>query len=400
MKFWKRASGAIKDRRSLLKASFTQRSEFRNPDIEAAVIKATTHDESRVDYRNAQRVFAWVRISDDYLRQVLWALSHRMWRTHDWVVVLKGLMLLHGVFCCKVPGIQEIGRLPFDMMNFKDKHTKRGKLLGLNEFIRAYYAFLDEKSSFIFFHSQEQRDRRVKERMASLSRDASIEEQKEKSMIQDLIWMQNLQGLLDLLLHILPKSKEMLNVLVLEAMDCVVIEIYDICGRICNGIGSVLATINCAGEYGAKMALSILQKAKVHHEELPVYLEFCREIGVGNASECPKMEEIPEERMRELEQIINRNSEQHKIEQSPNEEEKSIIFVEHHNSMKTDDLDNSKSSLKTVITDDWEVFQDQHQKSNQDLELIDLVSSPAKNNARINHLVQQNIVELPDLISF
>ncbi|KAI3701094.1 hypothetical protein L2E82_45738 [Cichorium intybus] len=85
-----------------------------------------------------------------------------------------------------------------------------------------------------------------------------------------------------------------------------------------------------------------------------------------------------------------------KIQQIPNQEEKSIIFVEHH----TDDLDNSRSSLKTVITDDWKVFQDQQQKSNHDLELIDLFSSPAKNNARINHLVQQNIVELPDLISF
>ncbi|KAI3708329.1 hypothetical protein L2E82_37496 [Cichorium intybus] len=166
----------------------------------------------------------------------------------------------------------------------------------------------------------EQRDRRVK-----VSRDASIEELKEKSMIQELIWTQNLQGLLDLLLHIRPKSKQMLNVVVLEAMHCVVIEIYDICGRICNEIGSVLVTM--IYEYGAKMALSILQKAK----------------------------------------IVNRNSEHSKIEQSPNEE-KSI--------MKTDDLDNSTSSLKTLITDDWEVFQDQQQKPNQDLELIELCSSP------------------------
>ncbi|CAH1412753.1 unnamed protein product [Lactuca virosa] len=395
MKFWKRASGALKDRRSLLKASFTQQSAFRNPDIEVVVIKATTHDETRVDYRNAQRVFAWVGISDDYLRQVLWALTHRMWRSHNWVVVLKGLMLLHGVFCCKVPGIQEIGRLPFDMMNFKDKHTRRGKLSGLNEFIRAYYVFLDEKSAFIFFHSQEQRDRRVKEQMALLSREGSTEEQKEKSTIQDLIWLQKLQGLLDLLLQIRPKSRQMVNLLVLEAMDCIVIEFYDICGRISNGIGSVLLTIYCVGKNDAKMVLSIMQKAKVQHEQISLYFDFCWEIGVGNASEIPKMEQMPEEGIRQLEQIINEASEQFKLEQ---EQEKSIIVMEHHDSTKTPNLDNS-TTLKTVIRDDWEVFESKQMKSNKDPELIDLFSPPGKNNIIINHLVQENTIEFPDLIS-
>nr|GEV33784.1 putative clathrin assembly protein At1g25240 [Tanacetum cinerariifolium] len=336
MKLWKRASGALKDQKSILRASLTSRSGLRNTNIETTVIKATTHGESRVDYHSIQRVFAWVKISDDSLHHVLWVLFRRMKTTCNWVVTLKGLMLLHGVFCCKVPGIQEIERLPFDLINLKDKHTKHEKMLGLNNFICAYYAFLDEKSSFIFLHSREQTKRRE-----TLPHDEMNEEQKQKLVIQDFIWLQKLQGLLDTLLEIQLKSSQPVNMLVLEAMDCIVIEVFDIYGRICNGIGTVIERIYSAGIGEAKMALSILHKAKVQNEELWVFLDFCRDIGVGNASHCPNMEQVPEESIRELEDIISGVSE---IEQFPKEEEKRIIVVEKHTFKKKHD-DNNR--LKT-----------------------------------------------------
>ncbi|MFS7910468.1 putative ANTH domain, ENTH domain-containing protein [Helianthus anomalus] len=146
MKLWKRASGMRKDRTSLLRANLTSRSMLRNPSIETAVIKATSHDESIVDYRATQHVFTWVRISDECLYRVLWVLFRRMKRTHNWVVVLKGLMLLHRVFSCKVPGIQQIGQLPSDLLNLKENlKEKHGNV---NAFIHGYYAFLDQKSAF------------------------------------------------------------------------------------------------------------------------------------------------------------------------------------------------------------------------------------------------------------
>ncbi|GJS45050.1 putative clathrin assembly protein [Tanacetum coccineum] len=116
MKLWKRASGALKDHKSILRASLTSRSGLQNTNIETTVIKATTHDESRVDYHSIQRVFAWVKISDDSLHHVLWVLFRRMKKTGNWLVTLKGLMLLHGVFCSKVPRIKEIGRFLISMV--------------------------------------------------------------------------------------------------------------------------------------------------------------------------------------------------------------------------------------------------------------------------------------------
>ncbi|PWA87992.1 hypothetical protein CTI12_AA124870 [Artemisia annua] len=382
MKLWKRASGALKDRKSILKASLTCRSGLRNINIETTVIKATTHDESRVDYHSIQSVFAWVRISDDSLHHVLWALFRRMEKTCSWVVILKGLMLLHGVFCCKVPGIQEIGRLPLNLINLKDKHTKHGKMLGLNNFIRAYYGFLDEKSSFIFLHSQEQT-----KRMETFSHDETSDQQKEKFMIQDFFWLQKLQGLLHTLLLIQLKSSQPVNMLVLEAMDCIVIEVYDIYGRISNGIETLIGRINSAGIGEARMALLILHKAKVQNEELSVFLEFCKDIGVGNAYHSPKIEPVPEESIRELEDIINGVSE---IEQFPKEEEKRIVVIEKHTFKKTHDDNNS---LKTVISNEWEAFEELKKP-----DLIDMSSPPVNNNTRFDPFVQQNILQVPDLI--
>ncbi|RVW34600.1 putative clathrin assembly protein [Vitis vinifera] len=89
MKLWNRASGNLKDRNSIWMASISRRSPNRNPDLEAAIIRATSHDETYVDYRNAQRVFAWVKTSPAYLKPLIWALSKRMEKTRSWVVPSK-----------------------------------------------------------------------------------------------------------------------------------------------------------------------------------------------------------------------------------------------------------------------------------------------------------------------
>ncbi|KAG2321913.1 hypothetical protein Bca52824_015126 [Brassica carinata] len=57
----KRAAAAIKDRKSLLAVGFSKRTSHHNLDLEAAIIKATSHDSSSVDYSNAHRVYKWIR---------------------------------------------------------------------------------------------------------------------------------------------------------------------------------------------------------------------------------------------------------------------------------------------------------------------------------------------------
>ncbi|MBA0837768.1 hypothetical protein Goarm_009897, partial [Gossypium armourianum] len=220
-KLWKLVSAAIKDNNSLIKAKFSRKDSCRNYDLEAAIIKVTSHDNYVIDRRNAQIVFSWIRASSISLRPFVWALSKRMEKTRSWVVALKGMMLMHGVLRCKVPAVQNMGRLPFDFSDFTDGHSKLSRTWGFNAFIRDYYAFLDKRAAL----SYDQHNQKAQHR--------------HPLMLQSLLNVQNLQFLLGLLLKVRPLADNMNVGLTIEAMNCVTVEIFDVYSKICNEIAKV-----------------------------------------------------------------------------------------------------------------------------------------------------------------
>ncbi|KAJ4894659.1 putative clathrin assembly protein [Raphanus sativus] len=331
MKLWKRASGALKDRKSLFSISFSRTTSFRNPDLDSAIIHATSHDDSSVDYHNAHRVYKWIRSSPANLKPLVHSLSSRVNRTRSWIVALKALMLVHGVLCCKVPSLHEIRRLPFDLSDFSDGHSRPSKTWGFNALIRAYFSFLDQYS---FFLSDQIRSRNRKPQVDSVN--------------QELESIEKLQSLLHTLLQIRPMADNMKKTLILEAMDCVVIEIFDIYGRICSGIAKLLIKISpAAGKAEAMMALKILKKATSQGEDLALYFEFCKEFGVSNAHEVPKFIRIPQENIEAMEKAIKGVKEKEEDHEGEVVEEKNIILAE-------------RPKFQTIITDQWEVFEDEY----------------------------------------
>lgn len=358
MKLWKRAAGILKDRNSIWLANLSRRTSCRNPDLEAAIIKATSHDETHIDYRNAQRVFAWIRTSHLNVKPLVWALSRRMYKTRTWVVALKGLILMHGVFCCKIPAIQKIGRLPFDLSNFYDGHSRPSLTWGFNHFVRAYYAYLDQRSAIYY-------------------ENITIKQNEELPMLQELLTLQKWQCLLDMVLQIKPRARNMHVALILEAMDCVIIEIYDVYSRICSGVARILLKIHSARELEVVMALNILQKATEQSEELSLYFDFCRDFGVLNTMELPKVTQIPQQDIRNLERIItgSGNSEKHNNEElckgKKGEQPRKRNFDEVHQAKEEE---KSKKALTTIITEKWEVFEDDDLKVINDKTSDDLIS--------------------------
>ncbi|EOA34223.1 hypothetical protein CARUB_v10021734mg [Capsella rubella] len=337
MKLWKRAAAAIKDRKSLLAVGFSRRnSSYRNADLEAAIIKATSHDDSSVDYSNAHRVYKWIRSSPLNLKTLINAISSRVNHTRSWIVALKSLMLLHGVLCCKVPAvIGEIRRLPFDLSGFSDGHSCLSKTWGFNVFVRTYFAFLHHYSFFL----SDQIHRFRSNRMRSA--------EKGETMIQDLERIQKLQSLLDMVLQIKPIADNMKKTLILEAMDCLVIESISIYGRICSGIIRILPL---AGKTEAATVLKIVQKATSQGEDLTIYFDFCRGFGVSNARETPQFVRIPEEKVEAIEKMIKNAEEKPKPEKKEKvvEDEKAMIVLE------------QPQKLQTIITDKWETFEDDY----------------------------------------
>ncbi|KAK8564565.1 hypothetical protein V6N12_036687 [Hibiscus sabdariffa] len=336
MGLWNRVSGVIKDKNSVVLANLSGKTSFRNPVLETAIINATSHDDCRFDKRNAQTVFSWIRSSPISLLPLDWALSRRMEKTRSWVVAIKGLMLMHGAFNCKDPGVQNMGRLPFDLSTLATNISggaKRGQLSKLRK------------------------------------------------------W----QSLLDTLLQVKPRAENMKVGLILEAMDCIIVEIYDVYSRIRTEITKVLSNLQSVTKSEAAMALKILRKATAQSKELASFHEFCKEFGVLNAGEIPTATQIPEEKVKELQRIINGVSDTKMICKDEEEfsEEKSAI-VEYKEEVK--------GALKTVITEKWVGFEIENTKIYE--ENNEKNSSAEESNSLINHVPDCSHREIPDLICF
>ncbi|XP_065856972.1 putative clathrin assembly protein At1g25240 [Euphorbia lathyris] len=384
MNLWQRASGALKDRKALLTASLSRRTSYRIPDLESAIIKATNHNEKHVDYRNAQRVFAWIRASPVSLKPLMWALSIRMDKTQNWVVALKGLMLMHGVFCCKTPAVLRIKKLPFDLSNFTHHAPSlNSSIWGFNAFIRSYYTYLDRRWSFLYSQI--------------------LQSESELGLAQHLIRLENLQSLLAILLQIKPAGDFMKVSLILEAMDCVVIEIFDVHSRICNVIANVLIGIYSAKNVESLMAIKLLHKALIQAEELAQYFQFCKEFGVFNAMEIPQLQKIPEDEIRDLERMLNNGVSETKSSNGDENEKK-----------KKKNVKEKIATMKTVITEKWEVFEEDNRNDDYELVKIDqdichfrTSSNPFETSSNYLPLVPVSVYkheheqdQIPDFITF
>ncbi|KAM3327725.1 putative clathrin assembly protein [Capsicum galapagoense] len=410
MRLWRKASGFINDHKNLWLASLSRRTSIRNPEMESAIIKATSHDESGIDLKNVDRVYKWLRLSPSHLKSLVRSISLRMEKTKSWVVAIKGLMLMHGVYSSKIPAIQRIGRLPFDLSNFKDGHLGN-KVWGINAFIRAYFTYLDQKSSLLFMNLQERRNLQNLKHVDNNNDDHNdndydyiVVEGGRYSMIQDLVVIQKLQFLLDMLLEIKPLCDNAVVPLVLEAMDCVMIDVFDVYSRICNGIARILLRIYSAGKVEASMALRIVQKATVQGEELSIYFELCQSIGVRNAQHFPSIEQIPHDDIKDLEEIINRVSEKDSTmtcHQSVHHNSKDIVLV--RDKVGAQNLEQERK-LRTIITNDWERFDEdlmEHKGQTGTLK-FPLCAGPNGVNPfeTCTNNVPRKTQELPDLISF
>ncbi|KAK4261864.1 hypothetical protein QN277_004803 [Acacia crassicarpa] len=384
MRLWQRLAGALKDKNSVWAAQLSRRTSFRNPDLEAAVIKATSHDRNRIDCKNVQRVFQWVRTSPLYLKPLIWALTMRMQKTRSWIVALKGLMLMHGIYCCDLAAVRKMGRLPFDLTHFCDEHLDPYKAFAYDAFVRSYFAYLDQKSAFVCmeFHKQSKHGKKT-----------------EETLIEELEKLQAMQDLIDMLLRIKPDHLNSREGLILEAMDCVIVELFDVYSKFCKGIARALLRIyDIGGKMEASVGLKVLQKAAIHSGQLSIYFDFCREIGVLNASQCPKMERFPEGYIQDLDRIINGVDEKENLKGDHHEEDKAIVPCV--NAIVCKDEHKGADGLKTVITEKWEVFDDQI--------VFDDRTKPAFSTNPFEDSYTYSIVPyhavhnqvLPDLISF
>ncbi|MBA0746521.1 hypothetical protein Gogos_009029 [Gossypium gossypioides] len=239
----------------------------------------------------------------------------------------------------KVPAVQYMGRLPFEFSDFTDGHSKLRKTWGFNAFIRDYYA---------------------------------------------------------------PLADNMNVGLIIEAMNCVTVEIFDVYRKICNEIAKVLLKIHSINKLEAELALEILQKATAHAEGISLFLDFRSEYygTPTNANELPTVTQILEEDVQQkLERIANGDSDMtcRDIGFVENDKMAKDLTKENLIDAIVGQIDKTKvSGLETIITDKWVVFYE-----NLNVNGIKNINTVAEETAGKDlNLIPIDHYEIPDLITF
>uniref|UniRef100_A0A0E0IKN6 F-box domain-containing protein n=1 Tax=Oryza nivara TaxID=4536 RepID=A0A0E0IKN6_ORYNI len=157
------------------------------------------------------------------------------------------------------------------LADFRDRSAPRGKSPAFSAFVRAYFRFLNYRSL--------------------LAAEEDIAGDGDDHCVARLERITKLQFLLELLLQIRPYCDGMEVPLVLEAMDCALIEILQVYGEICTGVARFLVGVPAPTtrprqtKSTAVAGIKVLRKAAEKSAQLSSYFELCRSLGVVNVRE-------------------------------------------------------------------------------------------------------------------
>lgn len=272
MKLWSRVTGAIKDRLSLITAA--------NDNFTAAIIKSTSHDDLSMDFENVRFIYRHIQSNPSSFKPIIRAISSRVERTRSWTVALKSLMLIHGLFVAGDTAVESIGRLPFDLSGFGKSKSRFSRTGRFSIFVRAYFSFLDERS-ILFFHDDD------------VAGDPTI--------------IVEMQRIVDSLMRIKPIGETMKTPLVIETMEYLINEVFEIYDQICRRFAGFLSEFQYDPGNSSELAMKIAAKSLSQGEQLFKYFEICRDLGVTKAREIPDFVRVTESDMIVLDKLL-RNS--------------------------------------------------------------------------------------------
>jgi hypothetical protein len=312
-----------------------------------AVIRATSHEDRWMDYGSAARVFAWARTSPSSLRPAMWALACRARRTRCWVVALKALMVAHGLLLRSglAPPAARAGRVPFELADFRDRSSSSSpaRSQAFSALVRAYFRFLDYRS---LFAAQEDTD--------GGGVDAECCSGYQMALLDRIA---KRQFLLELLLHIRPYADGMEVPLVLEAMDCALVDIFQVYGEISTGIARFLVS-GIPGparpplrKAAAAAGVKVLWRAAEQSAQLSSYFDLCRGLGVVNARKLPAaFVRLKDDDVRHLERILMGDAQDDASDEAEVEGTAPADV--------TKDAAGSASTMTTLVTTEWVAFEE------------------------------------------
>nr|GEV01547.1 putative clathrin assembly protein At2g25430 [Tanacetum cinerariifolium] len=325
----RKAIGVVKDQTSI---SIAKVAGNVAPDLEVLIVKAMGHDNEPAEEKYIRDIINYTSYSRSYVSACVATISKRLIKTHDWIVALKALMLIHRLLVDGDPAFgQEImfasrkGTRVVNMSDFRDEaHSNSWDHSG---FVKNYSMFLDQKLEFTLFEQRLSgicdfvggprfgldKVSRSYDDLNELVKRGGRKDAKVVSPVREMKTykvMERLNQLLCLLDRVLscrPTGNAKNSKMVIVALHLILKESFRVYADMCEAMGVLLDRFpQLDYDVGVKAFDECVYAAKMS-DELVGYSDWCKDLCVGRSSEFPKVQKITDDILGGLERILREN---------------------------------------------------------------------------------------------
>ncbi|KAG9139467.1 hypothetical protein Leryth_026244 [Lithospermum erythrorhizon] len=342
----RKAIGAVKDQTSI---SIAKVSSNTAPDLEVAIVKATSHDDEPASEKHIREILHLSSYSREYVHVCVSFISKRLNKTRDFIVAIKCLMLVHRLMN-DGDGflVQEImystrrgGTRLLNLSGFRDEAHSNS--WDQSAFVRSYALYLDQRLELVAFekkgnggvgvreegwrsnkgyeYSDQYRDEVANGMTRSRSYDdvvgggggGSSSSEKRDVIVTPLRDMKvervfgkmgHLQRLLDRFLACRPTGLAKNSRMVLASVYPIVKESYKLYADICEVLAVLLDKFFDMEYQDCVKAFDAYASSAKQIDELIGFYNWCKDIGVARSNECPEVQRITSKLLETLEEFV------------------------------------------------------------------------------------------------
>uniref|UniRef100_A0A1D1ZD47 Putative clathrin assembly protein At4g32285 n=1 Tax=Anthurium amnicola TaxID=1678845 RepID=A0A1D1ZD47_9ARAE len=343
--------GAVKDQTSI---GIAKVSSTVAPELDVAVVKATSHDEEPADDKYLREILSLTSYSRGYVNACIATISRRLGKTRDWIVALKTLMLVHRLMADGDPAFQQEilyatrkGTRLLNMSDFRDEAHSHS--WDHSAFVRTYALYLDQRLECILYErkqaapprdhpSYSSRDHQDQPRWGDdpysyggprhsysspggYHGDGYGERQQQggrggeerkppttpvRDMKSERVLgrMHHLQLLLDRFLACRPTGTAKNSRMVLIALYSLARESFQLYADICEILAVLLDRFFDMDYPDCVKAFEAYSSAAKQIDELALFYGWCKDTGVARSSEYPEVQRITDKLLETLEEFM------------------------------------------------------------------------------------------------
>ncbi|KAF8658875.1 hypothetical protein HU200_059374 [Digitaria exilis] len=308
-KSWRKACGAIKDSATVGLAKVNGSAGRDRKELDVAVVKATTHVERPPKERHLAAIFAATSASRPLadVSYCVHALARRLAKTHNWVVALKTLIVIHrtlrdgdAAFREELLSYRRKGHaLALQMSNFKDDSSPLA--WDCSAWVRTYALYLEERLEcfrVLRYDIESERLRpaegnpKGQSRTRTLGKDDLLEQ------------LPALQQLLFRLVGCLPEGAAFGNYLIQYGLALVLKESFKIYCAVNDGIINLVDVFFDMTKLDAIKAQDIYRRTGNLAKSLSDFYELCRGLELARNFQFPILREPPPSFLGTMEEYI------------------------------------------------------------------------------------------------